>query len=476
MQGGVRPGAWGERSIGLVPRTPVTTAVAALLAAALLALAPPATGQVAAPAPARPEPREHTVPAQLAALTAAGLLAPATAQRELGRFAAAQRTLAHLGGRRRRELGAVLATLRAVTRGGGLSSGRVPLAFETLERNRQWWSTGALLPRGARVGFPRSELVWQSYPGQGIQVQWLATWGKANGLFTGRTYDARLRALIDEALAYAAPRAGGEAFESWFTFDGGKPPWVSALSAGTALSALSRAALRLHDPALFARARAVLALFTAPPPVGVRLATAAGAHYLQYSFAPGLRVVNGFVQSLNGLHDFGALANDPLGRELFAAGDAELQRELPLADTGAWSRYALGRAESELGYHRLLRDVLRGLCARTGEALACTTAQRFTADLTRPPVVAFEPAAHPAREGGTARVAFTLDKVSEVSLVATRKGRVVAAETARFARGRHAFAVGPLRAAGPVGLRVRAVDLAGNAGASRGVLRVAPRR
>jgi hypothetical protein len=216
----------------------------------------------------------------------------------------------------------------------------VPLAFETLERNRQWWTTGRLLGYGARVGFRGSELVWQSYPGQGIQVQWLATFGKANGLFTGRTYDARLRALLDEALALRATRAGGTAYESWFAFSGGRPPWVSALSQGTGLQALSRAAVRLREPRYFTAARDALGIFRVPPPVGVRVDTSTGAHYLQYSFAPRLRIVNGFVQALNGLHDFGALANDDEGRALFGAGEAQLAVELPLADTGAWSRYA----------------------------------------------------------------------------------------------------------------------------------------
>jgi hypothetical protein len=433
--------------------------------------APPASAPPA-PAPPAAEPRERTVPRQLAALRDAGLIPAAAHDRARDRYAAARATRARLAGRRRAELTAVLKTLEAVARRGELSSTRVPLAFETLERNRQWWTTGPLLGYGARVGFRGSELVWQSYPGHGIQVQWLGTFGKANALFTGRTYDARLRALLEEALALGAVRAGGIAFESWFTFDGGRPPWVSALSQGTGLQALSRAGVRLADSRYLMAARAALGIFRTAPPEGVRVATPTGAHYLQYSFAPRLRIVNGFVQALNGLHDFGALANDDEGRALFAAGDAQLRAELPQADTGAWSRYSIGGRESDLGYHRLLRDFLRGLCQRTGEPLYCDTAARFTADLTRPPVLAIVPPAAPARKGKGARVAFTLDKVSSVSLVATRGGKLVYARTVRFARGRHAFALGRLRKGGDLVLRLRAVDVAGNASAATGRLAV----
>ncbi len=402
----------------------------------------------------------------------AALLTPAQHDRALRRYAAAKAARIRLTGRRRAELTSVLRTLEAVTRRGELTSTRVPLAFETLERNRQWWTTGRLLRYGERVGFRGSELVWQSYPGEGIQLQWLATWGKANGLFTGRTYDERLRALVDEALPLAATRAGGTAFESWFTFDGGRPPWVSGLSTGTALQALSRAAIRLRDPALFGAARSALGVFRTPPPEGIRVATPAGVHPLQYSFAPRLRITNGFVQALNGLHDFAALANDEEARALFAAGDAQLRVELPGADTGAWSRYALGGRESDLGYHRLLRDFLRGLCARTSTELYCATAERFTADLTRAPVLRLVPAAAPARKGKPARVAFTLDKVSTVTLVVRRGRELVLLRTARFARGRHAFALPKLRKAGALALGLRAVDPAGNAGTTAGRLSV----
>ena len=48
-------------------------------------------------------------------------------------------------------------------------------------------------------------------------------------------------------------------------------------------------------------------------------ARSTGVHYLQYSYAPRLRIANGFTQALNGLHDFAALANDAEGRQDAAA-------------------------------------------------------------------------------------------------------------------------------------------------------------
>ena len=103
-----------------------------------------------------------------------------------------------------------------------------------------------------------------------------------------------------------------------------------------------------------------MGIFRAPPPEGVRVDTPAGAHYLQYSFDPGLRILNGFIQALNGLYDFAAFANDPQGRALFAAGEARGARSSCRPSTRApWSLYRPGK-ESDLGYHKLVRDFLRG--------------------------------------------------------------------------------------------------------------------
>ncbi len=401
------------------------------------------------------------VPAELDALLAAGAIDQIHHDAWATSYDNAKRTLKKLHGTRRRQLDAVLKNTRALAAGGLLSAQRAPLAFLTLQRNRAWWSNGPLLRYGQRVAFADSQLVWQYYPGQGIQVQWLGTFGRANGLFLSKTHDPELRALLDETLALAVPRAGGIAWESLFAFDGGRPPWVSALTEGTAIQALSRAAVRLQTPAYFESARAALGVFRTPPPEGVNV----GSHYLQYSFNPDLRIVNGFVQALNGLFDFAALANDPEGRALFAAGEAQLRAELPSYDTGAWSLYRPGK-ESDLGYHKLLRDFLQSLCTRVPTpTLYCDEAAKLTAYLRQPPVLALKSTS--ARVKKAAKLTFTLNKVSIVSVTLLRKGKPVFAKTARFGYGRHAFAYRPGQR-GPLEVRLRAVDLAGNVGAVAG--------
>jgi hypothetical protein len=482
---------------------------------ALAFLLSPATGTAAA--------ARRTVVGEIDRLAAAGAITQDAASGYRTVYRDAQASARRLSGARRDELRSVLGTVERVAAAGHLRSGRMPLAFLTLRRNREWWTTGSLLSYGQRVTFPGSSMIWQSYPGQGLQVQWLATFGKANSLMSGgrRQYDEQLRALLAETTALAAPRAGGVAWESWFTFDGGKPPWVSALGQGTALQAYSRAAVHLHRPSLFDVARSGLGIFRTAPPTGVRIGRDAGAELLIYSFAPKLRVLNAFTQAVNGLHDFAVLAKDAEGQRLYREAEAQLRAVVPRYDTGAWSLYSLAPRESDLGYHTLLRDFLQGTCSRTtadreraarrqttvGEdptvvgdpvsggvaagapttpeapavdpaslpdpALYCDTAARFTRFLKTPPVVDLSDRPKPAdpKPDKGLVLAYSLSKISTVTTQVTRAGKVVAGRTARLGRGRQKLAFTPRRP-GRYKVTITAVDLAGNRAADAGTVTV----
>ena len=123
-----------------------------------------------------------------------------------------------------------------------------------------------------------------------------------------------LRALLDRMVALASERGGFTAWEYFFAFGGGTPPWISGLAQGTAIQALTRGSQLLADPKYVAvaraRARRVRAQAAARRPRAPRR-RGTGRHYLIYSFATGLRVLNGFLQSLVGLHDFADATQRP---------------------------------------------------------------------------------------------------------------------------------------------------------------------
>ena len=136
------------------------------------------------------------------------------------------------------------------------------------------------------MSFPGSKLVWEYYHGQGIEIQWLGTFGEGNGYYLSGDENANLRQLVGEIIPLATARAGGIAWEYMFRFDGGKPPWTSGLSQGTALQVLTRAWSRFKEPADLTAAQQALGIFKTAPPNGVRVASSIGAHYLEYTYAP----------------------------------------------------------------------------------------------------------------------------------------------------------------------------------------------
>jgi D-glucuronyl C5-epimerase C-terminus len=420
--------------------------------------------------------RRRTVPGELKRLLAAGAIDDATYAERHAAYDDAKRTVKSLRGRRKLELGAVVKTLEDIAARGQLSASRLAPLFLTLQRNREWWTNGPLLSSGRRVGFDGSQIVWQYYPGAGIQIQVLGTFGKVNALWSSRQNTA-LGQAVDELLPLAAERAGGLAWEYYFDYRAGKAPWVSSLAQGTALQALSRAAQRLRRQAdvLPVTGRG-LSIFEQPAPEGVRVPVGAGAHYAQYSFEPGLRILNGFIQSLVGLYDYGRIAADGRATALFAAGEARARQEVPTYDTGAWSLYSRGTVthESDLGYHTLLRDFLRNLCDRTETVIYCDTAASFSRYLREPPELQL--LTRRVRVRRQVLVRFEVSKVSQVGMTIRRDGTTVLSTSASVSRGAHAYAWTVPATPGTYDVVLAGTDLAGNFGRIAETIEVLGRR
>jgi hypothetical protein len=364
-----------------------------------------------------------SVTAALASLQRSGAIAPAVYQQDYSAYVAAVGSLKKLSGTRRSELGAVVANVRAIAAAGGFIPSRLPALFLTLERNRTWWTTGSLLASRVRISFPGSKLVWEYYVGQGIEIQWLGTFGEGNGFYSGGQNN-NLKQLVNEMIPLATKRAGGIAWEYMFQFDGGEPPWTSGLSQGTALQLLARAWSRFKEPAVLTAAQEALGIFKTPPPSGVRVASSLGAHYLEYTYAPTDRILNGEIQALVGLYDYTSITRDPVGLQLFEAGDAEERVRTPLYDTGAWSMYDQF-GESDLNYHELLTEFLQHLCERTRRGEPLTVAAPAPAPTPTPTPTPTPPATTPTTtpggtSGGTTETGGTTGGASAARYTAAR--------------------------------------------------------
>lgn len=422
-------------------------------------------------------------------------------------YSAAKSAWHRLGGNQRLELGAVLTTVNQLAAHGMLTPSRLAPVFLELERNTQWWShtsatpapaptpgvhktactTAATIAAGPRVQFKGDPLTLQYYPGNGLRLQPLANFAAANALYNackgintepGTPCEPdQLRALLDRMIQMRAQRGGFLAWEYYFPFGGGRPPWVSGIATGSALSAFVHGAqlfeeeqqqqqpapapvqpsggttattaqtqpqqpstgLPPPDPAYYlAVAKQALPVYEHAAPLGIRASGPRGNHYLIYSFAKGARVGNAFLESLIGLWDFWQATGDKTARSLWIKGDREARHELPLYDTGAWSLYSLGGAEADLNYQRQIRDFAQGLCDRTKEAAYCSKAAAWDADLHKPAVVAIL-GAKTARAKKPVRISIHVDKISCLSIYILRGTKVVYQPTWYFPRGTHSF-------------------------------------
>jgi hypothetical protein len=386
-------------------------------------------------------------------------------------YNSALRTRSDLTGARRIQLSSVIETLEAIARAGRLDASRMPALFLQLARNTEYWPSGPYPASGQRVSFAGSSLIFQYYSGQGLQIQPLANFGKANGLWrAGRA--ERLGALLDELVAIASRRGRFTTWEYWFPFGGGTPPWMSAMAQGTAIQALSRASVLLGDPSYLAVARRAIRAFSTRAPLGVRTAGRGGGnHYLIYSFS-GLRVLNAFAQSLNGLYDYATIAQHARALRLFEKGDLSLRAELPGYDTGAWTLYSLGGLEATFEYHELATDFLGNLCEKLGPGPHCDAAAQFEGYQAESPRLSLKTSR--LVEDNLQYVRFSVSKRSTVRMTVSRNGRVVHSASATVAYGTHAYPWTPSRT-GEYVVTLAAESFNGTNGSTSGTITVRPK-
>lgn len=357
------------------------------------------------------------------------------------------RTLRRLSGGRQAQLRYVLTSVESLALRRRLGATRMPVAFLQLERNRQYWPRLRYPAPGDQVSFRGSEILFQYFAGEGLQLHPLSTFKKANHLYgfcergESTCDENALRRILDEMTRLAVKR--GRSFIAWeylFYFGGGTPPWMSGMAQATGIQALGRAATLLDEPKYLETARRALGAFETGPPSGVRTTgPRGGVHYLQYSFAPRLFIFNAFLQSLIGLHDFGQLADDDRARGLFRAAEPEARQEVPLSDVGDWSLYNYAGHESNSDYHELLREFLQSMCTRRLGPVYCDYARRYRGYQIDPPELTWK-GPDLATEDEPAAIRFNVSKLSAVELKVTNPhGKLVLSRLATFRRGDGAF-------------------------------------
>ena len=315
--------------------------------------------------------------------------------------------------------------------------------FGMLDTNTRYLGSGAMPPDGANI-LDADGVVYRAFAGHGLQFHPLANFARLNRLLAdGNDTDA---AYLAAALIWrAVPRLGALTWEYYFPFGGGYPPWTSGMV--QAVAARAFAADGDYDVAR----KAYLALPALHLPACGRSldpAVQLQQHARSERAAP--------VHSLAGR--LRAAEPGSERRELSESGCCRRPDTLfDSFDTGAWSLYSLGGAESPLNYHVFDTNLLKRIATQTQSPV-------WTArgDALRPlPDRAARPQRRRAQATGQeeAQISIWVSKMSRVSL--TIAGSTSCDDLSRGshtlywdARGRR---LGTLRRAS-----VSATDLAGN--------------
>ena len=384
----------------------------------------------------------RTVRAALRRALLTGAIARPAHDRYVAALAGARVAARRLPGARRTEQSAVLRSVEQLAAEHRLTPSRFPAVFLNLRRNTRTWTQESFPLAGERRSWGDDPVVLQYVPGRGMQLHPLATWGRINWqlrrclLTRDDCRERSLRRRLDVLARLPARRGGFVAWEYYYAYAQGSPPWISGMAQATAVQALSRAAVALDAPRYARLARRALGAFETPPPAGVAVPTAGGRRYVMYSFAPSLQILNGELQAINGLRDAAVLLHNRRAARLVSRGDRAARAALGGFDTGAWSLYSAAGSESTLAYHQLTTGILSELCRRTDRVAYCRAERRFARYQTEPPRVGIAPL-RGLRARRSAPLHFTLSKGSAVQVRVFGPRGLVLARDMRLDRGGH---------------------------------------
>ena len=373
-----------------------------------------------------------------------------------GDAAAAQNVLPRLPSSRYRNLAAVFHQVAGFWKGYDSPRGRT--LFAMLAFNTRWFASHWDQKPGRDVVDPADGTWYRAFPGIGFQFHPLENFGKLNN-FVAQKNVSRAEQLAQSLMDRSVVRAGGLAWEYYFRFERGRPPWISGMAQAVAAQALAGAGTLLGDPNLISASQRV---YKTVPSLTRPVRT--GPWIRLYAFNDET-VLNAQLQTILSLQDYVAKTGDRAAANLAARLQTAVIGLLPRFDTGYWSLYSLGGPEAPLEYHQYVVRLLTMLSKRTQDPTLALYAGRFAADLRQPPIVKVGPAPGPIypwpQDGyrDYARYSFWVSKRSTVRLQVQQAGKPIA-----VSHGWHTVIWNPGRVAADVYTpTLHAVDVAGNA-------------
>jgi hypothetical protein len=328
----------------------------------------------------RSEPRP--VPGERAALTAVsravsgGRLTRAAARTDRGVIAHTVHLVRVLPSSRGKRLEVALEQVAAL--GRRLTAPRAVAVFGQLQANDDYFARHEV-PRGRTDITGPDGIVYRYFAGRCFEFHPLANASELNARVAAKDVAGAQR-LAAALMARAVPRrGGGVAWEYYFPFGGGAPPWVSGMAQAVTAQAFARAASLVTDDSAGLLQEAAAA-FEAVPRLTTKVA--AGPWIRLYSFSS-LRVLNAQLQSVLSLETYAKASGDPAATTLASRLEQAAAATVSRFDTGYWTDYSLDGGPSPLSYQKFVVSLLRKLAP--DDARFAQAADRFAGYLRQPP-------------------------------------------------------------------------------------------
>jgi len=292
------------------------------------------------------------------------------------------RTLAtDLGGSRAVALKAIIKSATQIGNQAAFSPALARIVFLELQSNVTYLASHALPSTGTRIRI--DGVVYESYRGQGLRIQPLGTYFAILEPGQGIVSEGGVGAAMTSAQKIVLTDGESYTLPYLFSWMGHAPNWQSAMAEGVAASAGLSAWNRTGDDTFLDSA--------------MRFGNGAlndaitvennGLWFPLYVFAPSYRVLNGHMQAVLSMNDLADATGDDGFADAFSRGVATTKAVLPTYDTGGWGRYAIGE-DAPVKYMTLMATQLKELGQITGDPAFTDMGNKFTADLTTPPVIA----------------------------------------------------------------------------------------
>lgn len=277
------------------------------------------------------------------------------------------------------ELGYSIDLINKLDKGDRASKTRVSIMKQAIDRTARYFMAGNTTSDKIEIlnNYGGGNLAYVYYPNYGVHFNPVTTanigldqYHKGNYKMVVRTTDE----LIAQAIEKQHPKAGSYyVWEYYFDLEFGEQkfaaPWHSGMAQGLALNLIGKSYSITHDKKYLKAGELVLNSFNIPwDEGGVTDYDKHGNWYLEVAATDKIKILNGFLLTLEGLHDYYKRTGDDRALGLFYAGVSEAKAHLKEYDLGYWSNYSLVKGnKASYHYHKIHVTLLDQLYKATKE-------------------------------------------------------------------------------------------------------------